>query len=163
MALINDTHSREIQQVYLNFYQNLVRTKPKTIDWKWDDDDENNEEIQETEKSSKSNQSQNNSSPSQQRQNNSFQSQPYQDNFSPSQQHQDNSSPSQQYEDNSFQSPQYEDNFSQPNNLTASSSQNHPHSGHLSLDKQENNTTSQKPDSLLFQVTQNGQLIDEIE
>ena len=133
MALINDTHSREIQQVYLNFYQNLVRTKPKTIDWKWDDDDENNEEIQETEKSSKSNQSQNNSSPSQQRQN--------------------NSSPS----------PQYEDNFSQPNNLTASSSQNHPHSGHLSLDKQENNTTSQKPDSLLFQVTQNGQLIDEIE
>ena len=33
MALINDTHSKEIQQVYLNFYQNLVRTKPKTIDW----------------------------------------------------------------------------------------------------------------------------------
>ena len=114
MALINDTHSREIQQVYLNFYQNLVRTKPKTLDWKWDDDDENNEEIQETEKSSKSNQSQNNSSPSQQRQN--------------------NSSPS----------PQYEDNFSQPNNLTASSSQNHPHSGHLSLDKQENNTLLSK-------------------
>ena len=133
MALINDTHSREIQQVYLNFYQNLVRTKPKTLDWKWDDDDENNEEIQETEKSSKSNQSQNNSSPSQQRQN--------------------NSSPS----------PQYEDNFSQPNNLTASSSQNNTHSAHLSLDKQDNNTTSNHPDSLLFKVTQNGQFIDELE
>ncbi|CCQ58398.1 hypothetical protein CWATWH0005_4870 [Crocosphaera watsonii WH 0005] len=164
MALINDTHSKEIQQVYLNFYQNLVRTKPKTLDWKWDnDDDENNEEIQETEKSSQSHQSQDNSSPSQQRQNNSSQSQPYQDNFSPSQQHQDNSSPSQQYEDNSFQSPQYEDNFSQPNNLTASSSQNHPHSAHLSLDKQDNNTTSHHPDSLLFKVTQNGQFIDELE
>ena len=153
MALINDTHSREIQQVYLNFYQNLVRTKPKTIDWKWDNNDENNEEIQETEKSSKSNQSQNNSSPSQPYQDNSFQSQQYENNFSPSQ----------PYQDNSFQSQQYEDNFSQPNNLTASSSQNHPHSAHLSLDKQDNNTTSNHPESLLFQVTQNGQFIDEIE
>lgn len=127
MALINDTHSREIQQVYLNFYQSLVHLNPKNLEGKWHDDENNeetqDEESQDTEKSS--------------------QSHPEHDNYSQSQQLPNNSSPS--------------------NNLTPSSSENNSNSAQISFHKDQGETTSNQPDSLLFQVTKNEKFVDEIE
>lgn len=121
MAFINDTHSREIQQVYLNILHNI---KPLPLDWKWNDDD--NEEAQNTD--------------------NSYQSDSKNNNYSSAKQHQNNS----------FQS----------NNLTSSSSHNNPNSSHssqISLEKEKKQSNSEQPSSLLFQVTQSGKLVDEIE
>ena len=117
MAFINDTNSREIQQVYLKILQQI---KPLPINWKWDDD-EKDEEPQETEDFAQSDQEQYNYLKSKKTRNHSFSS----------------------------------------NQLT--SSQNHSNSSQISLDKKKEQTTKDKPDSLLFKVTQNGKFVDEIE
>ncbi len=129
MAFINDTNSREIQQVYLNFYQNLARHKPKTLDCKWNDDDSEETQDEETQDQKKS-----------------HRSDPKQNNYSSDKQGQNHSS--------------------QSNNLTSSSSQNNPNSSNssqISLDKKKEQLKSKTTDSLLFQVTQNGKFVDEIE